>query len=453
MLRSMLLAAALTLAASHAGAYEVYYGNLHAHTALSDGIGTPEEAFAYARDVADIDVLALTDHTHYLTQTEWELTEQVAAQYTQDGVFVALNGQEFGKLNDFGHIGIYDVDFRNPNATTNLPATYFWIEQNDGVGNFCHPDPSYGTWFDNFDFAPQFPDAMHSLEMRNGLRNDDYEPEAIFALNKGWKVGFFGNQDNHEGHWGDLQNPSDGGAIYLTGILADALTEADITDALHNRRFFAMEVNPSSDRIKLWYWVNGEPMGSIIETEGPVDITAHVEAVNGVSLFNRFDLFKDGEIVDSYIEIGTQIDYAFQEVIGENESHYYFIRARQVDGDYAWSASVWVQQQGATAAPDLPEISMRGVRLLPNIPNPFHPDTEIRYESSGVMEGPVHLAIYDVQGRVVRNFGLVPATTGVHSVRWDGKDGAGRDVAAGMYLVRLRTSRGEDTSQGILLSP
>jgi len=69
------LLAALAFLATPDAAYHYYYANLHSHSALSDGIGTPAEAYAYARDVADIDVLALTDHTHYLFHHWWENRE------------------------------------------------------------------------------------------------------------------------------------------------------------------------------------------------------------------------------------------------------------------------------------------------------------------------------------------------------------------------------------------
>ena len=42
----------------------VYFGNLHSHTRYSDGTGTPRQAFIYARDVAKVDFLALTEHNH-----------------------------------------------------------------------------------------------------------------------------------------------------------------------------------------------------------------------------------------------------------------------------------------------------------------------------------------------------------------------------------------------------
>src|ERR1044072_4498359 len=43
--------------------YKVYLGNLHAHSAFSDGTGTPAEAFAYARNQGGRDSLAPTEHT------------------------------------------------------------------------------------------------------------------------------------------------------------------------------------------------------------------------------------------------------------------------------------------------------------------------------------------------------------------------------------------------------
>ena len=248
------------------------------------------------------------------------------------------------------------------------------------------------------------------------------------------------------------QNPNDGGAIYLTGTLLNNLTQDDVYDALRNRRFYAMEEDPPGDRIKLWYWVNDSIMGSVIESEGPVDFTAHVEAVNGSGLFNRIDLFEDGVNIDSQVLIGTTIDYAHSITVSNEESHYYYIRARQVDGDYAWSSPVWVQHVPSAGVNESMDQRAQGVRLLPNAPNPFYPRTQIRYESRGVLEGPIGMTIHDVTGRRVRDFGLVPATTGVHRVSWDGRDDQGRELPSGIYLVRLETARNLVRSQRILLT-
>ncbi|MBU1949094.1 MAG: T9SS type A sorting domain-containing protein, partial [Candidatus Eisenbacteria bacterium] len=88
----------------------------------------------------------------------------------------------------------------------------------------------------------------------------------------------------------------------------------------------------------------------------------------------------------------------------------------------------------------------------PNAPNPFYPRTQIRYESDGVMVGPIGMTIHDVTGRRVRDLGLVAATTGVHRVNWDGRDDGGRDLPSGIYLVRLETAHHLVRSQRILLT-
>jgi hypothetical protein len=46
--------------------------------------------------------------------------------------------------------------------------------------------------------------------------------------------------------------------------------------------------------------------------------------------------------------------------------------------------------------------------------------------------------LYDVRGSLVRRLMDRPATPGRYVVAWDGRDGGGRTVASGMYLVRFQ---------------
>ena len=59
--------------------------------------------------------------------------------------------------------------------------------------------------------------------------------------------------------------------------------------------------------------------------------------------------------------------------------------------------------------------------------------------------GPVWLALYDVQGRLVRELILGTLSPGEHGVVWDGRDGHGTQVPAGVYLCRLTTTMGQTT--------
>ena len=77
-------------------------------------------------------------------------------------------------------------------------------------------------------------------------------------------------------------------------------------------------------------------------------------------------------------------------------------------------------------------------RLLGNAPNPFNPETEIRFEVA--RRTAVTVRLYDVTGRLVRELVNDVLEAGPATVRWDGRDGRGAAVASGVYYVRLETS-------------
>jgi hypothetical protein len=99
-----------------------------------------------------------------------------------------------------------------------------------------------------------------------------------------------------------------------------------------------------------------------------------------------------------------------------------------------------------TDAPVAPPI---GARLHPNVPNPFNPRTEIRFELA--LSARVTLSIFDGAGRCVRRLLDRVETAGAHVLSWDGRDDAGRALASGVYVCRLSTAGGELSRKLILL--
>jgi hypothetical protein len=74
-------------------------------------------------------------------------------------------------------------------------------------------------------------------------------------------------------------------------------------------------------------------------------------------------------------------------------------------------------------------------RLYQNSPNPFNPRTTISY--SLAVAGPAKLAIYDVNGRLVRTLADGLQAAGPHTLVWDGTDDLGHRVASGIYWSQL----------------
>jgi hypothetical protein len=95
-------------------------------------------------------------------------------------------------------------------------------------------------------------------------------------------------------------------------------------------------------------------------------------------------------------------------------------------------------------------VSAPGLRLDPNVPNPFHPRTVISYQLQAT--GPVRISIFDVTGSLVRRLVEREETAGAHVASWDGRDDRNVAVASGAYFCRLEAG-GEVVARRMVLAP
>jgi hypothetical protein len=75
---------------------------------------------------------------------------------------------------------------------------------------------------------------------------------------------------------------------------------------------------------------------------------------------------------------------------------------------------------------------------LESSPNPFRPSTTIRFVIPAGRHD-ARLDVVSVEGRLVRRLLGKPLDGGEHAIVWDGRDGTGREVAAGVYFARIAT--------------
>jgi hypothetical protein len=109
--------------------------------------------------------------------------------------------------------------------------------------------------------------------------------------------------------------------------------------------------------------------------------------------------------------------------------------AYTLDNSYPHTFSVIYRQCVTTAVESGSGPSVEA-RTLTASPNPFNPQTTIRYSLASA--GPVSLTIYDLRGRPVRSL-LKSAhrAAGAQAVTWNGRDDAGVAAPSGVYLVRV----------------
>jgi hypothetical protein len=86
------------------------------------------------------------------------------------------------------------------------------------------------------------------------------------------------------------------------------------------------------------------------------------------------------------------------------------------------------------------EESAGSFQLHQNYPNPFNPATSIQFALPQPEK--VHLAIYDLRGRLVRT--LVDHelhSQGWYTLSWDGRDNVGQKAASGIYFTKFQAGK------------
>lgn len=330
--------------------WNLYFGQLHAHTDISNGAGSVEEAFQYASQVDGLDFFAVTDHSDSFDNADmgtidadgadisadWAAGKQAAASVT-NGDFVGLFGFEMTWPEDkqLGHISTFNTpgwqtrdqaDFEN--VPTALENYYRALASVPGsVSQFNHPDTVHGD-FERFDhYSPKYDAAVSLLEVagEDGVVDCEYYD---LALDKGWHIAPTNNQNNHNGQWGDASDAR-------TVVLAKDLTEEALYAAMKDRRVYATQ---DSD-LTVYYQLNGAVMGSILPKSEEAEITVFLSDPTDEAIGN-VEVVTDGGavLVSEYVETPSQV----LELSASGGHSYYYLRITQPDGDVAITAPVWM---------------------------------------------------------------------------------------------------------------
>ncbi len=123
---------------------------------------------------------------------------------------------------------------------------------------------------------------------------------------------------------------------------------------------------------------------------------------------------------------------------------YFKVNAIDDDG-YAGGYS---SEASATPSTGAPPVAYR-TRLFQNTPNPFNPETEIRFELAAPSN--VAITVFDAAGRRVRALEAGNRPAGEHAVRWDGRNDAGGPASSGVYFYRMTAGGFDQTRKMVLL--
>jgi FlgD Ig-like domain len=114
-------------------------------------------------------------------------------------------------------------------------------------------------------------------------------------------------------------------------------------------------------------------------------------------------------------------------------------------GQEFWVDNICIKLHIGSAVDD--EMPASSLVLSPNFPNPFNPRTTLNFSLE--RDANVKLSIHDAAGRLVKTLVSEQKSAGDHQAVWNGRDDRGYSVAAGVYLVRVATDKGEVKTQKI----
>ena len=347
--------------------YDLYFGQLHSHTNISDGTGSVEQAFDHASKVPNLDFLAVTDHSNSFdgaapdqkihmgdaeaeeNNAEWHEGKQAARDITkrENGSFVGIYGYEMtwsggapGHINTFNSKGFESrnmAPYKKGDNYEVMQAYFDTLNENpETISQFNHPGDTFGDFMDFALYSPITDNQMTLVEVGNGegaIGASGYFPSYSYytrALDKGWHVAPTNNQDNHKGNWGDSNTAR-------SVVLSDGLSEDAIYDAIKNYRVYATEDNDFSIR----YALNGNAMGSILGDQDSVNITASFNDPTDTKGTTKVEVIVNGgRTLAEKTYTGGKADITFKNLPANYG--YYYLRVTQPDKNIAVTAPVWV---------------------------------------------------------------------------------------------------------------
>lgn len=336
----------------------LYFGQLHSHTNLSDGTGTPDDAFTWARDNAKADFFAITDHSNSFdnstgsenitdyrnsTSQKWKQLRSTADRYNADNIFVAIGGYEMtwsGSTGGWGHINTFNTEWfasRN-NSSITLQKYYERIGQDvTSISQLNHPGTTFGDFGDFGYWTPEADRVVNLIEVGNGeglVRGSGYFPSYQYytrALDKGWHVAPTNNQDNHKGKWVNANTAR-------TVVLAPSLTRENIYRALSQRRVYSSE----DENLRIRYTLNNQVMGSILQNPGALNISIDISDPDLADVIGKVSIIVNGGKVVAEKTFTTNT--ANWNLTLDSQYSYYYVRIDQQDRDIAVTAPVWTSQ-------------------------------------------------------------------------------------------------------------
>jgi hypothetical protein len=281
-----------------------YRGDLHMHTAHSDGscqsqsgkkVPCPVFLTAEAASVRGLDFIAVTDHN---TDSHYDALRELQPYFDK---LLFIPGREITTF--WGHANLFGptdfVDFRVGTTVPSMQTLFQQAESMHAILSINHPNAPTGEICMGCGWTPKEaidPHLIHSIEAINGGAEEGQYSGISFwekYLNQGYRITAIGGSDNH-----NAQTPAAGKSAIgspTTVIYASDLSVASILDGIRKGHVF-IDLSASRDRRLEVSAEDGNQKALIGDTleapaESTIKISAHIIDCDG----NQLRFLLDGQ--------------------------------------------------------------------------------------------------------------------------------------------------------------
>jgi len=322
------------------GGRKVFFGDIHVHTWHCDGKATPEEAYHWSRGVRAMDFGAMTNHVEgakrYEVEDFWPIVQRLAREWNVPGEYVAFLAYEWGGWDLFGDKCVYFLDDDQPCFAANDPVANrpdrLWAALPRGRALTIPHHVKFGGRTD-WDWHDPEMQALVEVYSQWGI-GEDLGPWCVEqALARGYRFGFIGSSDNHNGEPGER-------ASGIAAVLALELTREALFAAMQTRQTYAT----TGRRILLAVTVNGHGMGE--EFAAPRDHPRQLRVrCAGTGDLAEVTLLRNNEPLHVLEDCGEVVEIDLRDETPLDGPVWYYVRVRQRDGAMAWSSPIWVDPE------------------------------------------------------------------------------------------------------------
>ena len=343
--------------------YNLYYGELHGHTNLSDGMPDIDDYYKNIRDNAGLDFAALSDHDHggignaELYGEKWDIIKNKAREYDEPGKFSVILAYERDSYPWYNNLVVYYRDhdgemFRGKTDGELERELLLDMLNRDDI--LVVPHDTYhleaGADFNTIPpelFTPllEICSRGDSAEYFGNPQNErDAQCEGGFwqdALKRGAKMGCIAASDDHQLHngitcEGGPRKKYSGLEIYpgITGVWAEENTHEAIFDALKKRRCYGF----TGGRVYLDFRTNCHYMGEEFAHRGVREIYYSIKADAKIKRVTVVKNCRDYMLL-------RRAEQFFYDYKAENETDLYYLRVEFEDGRCAWTSPIWISSK------------------------------------------------------------------------------------------------------------